>query len=108
MGDERAQIQAATRKILAEAKNVPLTGLQIQQATLLASQQILESKGRTALFDADTVLRGGQFTMLGLQYPRALNEADAQQSWWMQNVSPYLPDMLKSTNSAAAAAHIAR
>ena len=33
--------------------------------------------------------------------PRSNNDANAQKSWWMRNVSPYLPDVLKSTGAAA-------
>lgn len=33
--------------------------------------------------------------------PRLFNEAGAQSSWWMRTVSPYLPDFLKGTSSAA-------
>lgn len=41
-----------------------------------------------------------------LDIPRASNEATAQGSWWKRNISPYLPDALKSVGSAAAAARV--
>lgn len=90
---DQERIHAATQKILAEAKVVPLTGLQIQQATVLAAQHVQESKQRQQVLSGTT-----QHMALGL--PKAFNEAEAQGSWWMQNVSPYLPDFLKGTSSA--------
>lgn len=41
-----------------------------------------------------------------LEIPRATNTAEAQKSWWMRNIAPYLPDVLKSTSSAASASRI--
>lgn len=38
--------------------------------------------------------------------PKLLNEANAQSSWWMKHVSPYLPDFLKSATGAAAASKV--
>lgn len=35
-----------------------------------------------------------------LQIQRAINDAKAAGTWWGRNVTPYLPDLLKSTNSA--------
>lgn len=40
--------------------------------------------------------------------PQARNEANAQQGWWMKNVSPYLPDVLKGASSAATVRGLAR
>lgn len=36
-----------------------------------------------------------------LGIPLMQNLSEAQKSWWMKNVSPYLPDILKSTGAAA-------
>lgn len=41
-----------------------------------------------------------------LDIPKATNESRAQSSWWMRNVAPYVPDILKSTSSAGHAARI--
>jgi len=43
-----------------------------------------------------------------LAEPGARNFSNAQSSWWMRNVSPYLPDVLKSTNSAVGLKMISR
>lgn len=48
-------------------------------------------------------------TALALAHlPAAQNMARAQSSWWMRNVSPYLPDFLKSGTAAAAFGRAAR
>lgn len=39
--------------------------------------------------------------LMRLGVPRASNEANSQSSWWMRNVSPYLPDFLKGATGAA-------
>lgn len=43
---------------------------------------------------------------LGL--PRLKNEAAAQDSWWMKKISPFLPDVLKSSGAAAGSAGAVR
>ena len=48
-------------------------------------------------------LMNQQLALGGMAIPRASNESKAQGSWWMRNVSPYLPDVLKSASSALAA-----
>lgn len=48
----------------------------------------------------DRQVKEAQARLLSLGIPRATNEAGAQSSWWMREVSPYLPDVLKSTTSA--------
>lgn len=46
--------------------------------------------------------------LLEKQVPKASNEAEAQKTWWMRNVSPFLPDFLKSTSGAGAAMRIGK
>lgn len=91
--DENARIRAGTLKIMEETKNLPLTGDQIRHMIDLL---VIQAKGG----DIQNVQRL-------LQTPKMQNEADAQQSWWMRNVSPYLPDMqtiMQGANSARGAA----
>lgn len=40
--------------------------------------------------------------------PKSVNERNVQGSWWMKNISPYLPDFMKSGSGAAAFRGIAR
>lgn len=48
------------------------------------------------------VLRINQQLDIGeLAIPRMQNEADVQDGWYMKHIAPYLPDILKSTSSAA-------
>lgn len=91
--DEGARIRAGTLKIMEETKNLPLTGDQIRHMIDLL---VIQAKGG----DIQNVQRM-------LQMPKMQNEADAQQSWWMRNISPYLPDLqtiMQSGNSARGAA----
>ena len=41
---------------------------------------------------ADEILKRVQAHMIGLDIPRATNEARAQGSWWKRNIAPYLND----------------
>lgn len=43
-------------------------------------------------------------TLLGLEIPEARNRANAQSSWWMRDVAPYVSSVLPVANSAARAA----
>lgn len=81
----------------------------------LTEAEIGEVRARTVqalkaghLLDAQTgsvkqqsVARALNNSLLELELPRAANESEAQGSWWMRNISPYLPDVLKSTAGAA-------
>lgn len=44
---------------------------------------------------------GHEATLTGLGIPRARNEAEAQRSWWMQNISPYMADVQRGTSAAS-------
>ena len=60
-----------------------------------------ESNAKASMLDAESRLIGVNTGLATLQFPRAVNESSAQESWWMKNVSPYLPDILKGTGAAA-------
>lgn len=57
--------------------------------------------GELSVQEAQIAKDNAQTVLLRLQQPEARNAANAQDSWWMKNVSPYLPDVLKSTGAAA-------
>lgn len=59
----------------------------------LKNDQITKQQAETDLLKIHTLLSN-------LAEPQARNMANAQDSWWMRNVSPYLPDLLKSTGAA--------
>lgn len=88
---EYEKIQAEVRKVIGETQLNALHGQQIKEVLpyLIKAHQL------------ETQAKG-----LGMQ--RVVNESEAQDSWWMRNVSPYLPDLLKSTGSAAAGAGVLR
>lgn len=57
---------------------------------------------REKLMPAKAELARAEAVLLRLQQPAAQNFANTQNSWWMRNVAPYLPDFLKSATGAAA------
>lgn len=76
--------------------------------TMLVRQQINNAIKTGENIDADTGRLKATTdntrvnTVLGqLEIPQARNIANVQGSWWSRNVAPYLPDILKSTSSAA-------
>lgn len=71
---------ATVIKISAELRNLNLT-----------SQQI-------AAITAQTIAKTG---LIKMAYPQASNEANAQSSFWMRNIAPYLPGGSSVINSAA-------
>lgn len=99
MVEQNEKLKAET----ATAKQMPylLTEQEARERSqaYLNNQLLRESEARAANYNISTALQG-------LQIPRATNEAVAQESWWMKHVSPYLPDVLKSTSSAAGAAKV--
>lgn len=61
----------------------------------LLNQERLTDRDRQLLFQVERRLDE-------LRVPRASNEAAAESSWWKRNVSPFLPDVLRGSSSAAA------
>lgn len=90
-------------KIHAETKHLnTLSGTELWKQTVLKAedelkriQQLVEAE-RIPLVEAQTKLAQIQTLLHKLAEPYARNAANAQDSWWMKNVSPYLPDFLKS------------
>lgn len=80
---EMALADAQKDKVRAEILNVVLSGGLI--------------KAETASVQAQAVLRQ-------LDIPRARNVEGAQSTWWMKNISPFIPDATRVINSGAAAA----
>lgn len=68
---------------------------------LLRNSEISNTDAQTRLTEIRTILSK-------LAEPEARNAANAQDSWWMRNVSPYLPDVFKSTGAAAGVRGLAR
>lgn len=68
------------------------------QSELLRVQSALEGQ-RIGAVEADTQLTKIKTLLANLAEPEARNAANAQESWWMRNISPYLPDVLKSTGA---------
>lgn len=93
MADERSNIVLQTNRLYEEIRRVKgeadLNELDVAQRKkllpLLLKYQEMVNRSKS----------------LGLR--REGNEAEAQESWWMKNISPYLPDILKSAGASAAA-----
>lgn len=89
-------------KLFEEVKNVRAELDRITQDIALKETQKNVGDAEWRLKQKDLELRTLEAQALGLHLPRMSNEAQAQSSWWMKHVSPYLPDILKSGSSAAA------
>lgn len=92
--DDNARINASVKKLIEETKNVPLTGDQIRHAVDLL---IIQAKGG----DLQNMLRMTEL-------PKAMNQEEAQKSWWMRNISPYLPDVSTVLHGAGSAKSLAK
>lgn len=107
------QIEAHTRvfdetlrEINARVENIRQdTHTSLARSNLLEAQrqvQLIEKAvkwGQIEIQEADKILKALEAQIMRYTIPRLANEADAQKSWWMRNVSPYLPDVLKSTGA---------
>jgi len=94
------QLQLQGKLTEAEAAKVraEIPGLILMRNQILA--QTAESNAKSALLSSQTGMTNIQAGLAESLVPRAVNESEAQRSWWMQNVSPYLPDILKSSGVA--------
>lgn len=77
------------------------------EAALKATQEALAAK-EIDYVEARTAFERSQTVLSNLAQPQARNAANAQDSWWMRNISPYLPDLLKSTGAAGGVRGLAR
>lgn len=126
----RAQEQktkAEARKVSAEAKVVEAT-VPYSAANARESYYKLASEANKLMNEAEQVMENVKITELDYQqkqklYPLLLefqalqnrsaelgiplmeNMSEAQKSWWMKNVSPYLPDFLKSVSGVRGLRH---
>lgn len=130
MHSEAALNRSVARKTDAETLNVPFSGQQIQADTRrlnaeftrisneihnliikgdISSQELQQAKlttdQMTDMLPLLYELQDLENRRAQLGMPRLVNESDAQQSWWMRNVSPYLPDLLKASGAAASGAY---
>lgn len=76
-----------------------------KQALMIAQRDLARLQGDIAhqnigLIEAQTKFERAKTLLANLAAPEARNAANAQDSWWMRNISPYLPDVLKSTGAA--------
>lgn len=118
-----ANLEASTKDILYKLQEkVPeeIRLLRAEQGTNFwrqmvdaAQEQVLKIEKMLKLEQIGQVQADIEFTKIktllsNLAEPEARNAANAQDSWWMRNISPYLPDLLKSTGGAAAIRGLAR
>jgi hypothetical protein len=96
-------------------KNLRATNEQIHAQTNALDTQSALNKANELKAKADTMLSTNSAAnaevnnkLLQAQVPRANNEAKAQETWWMKNVSPFLPDFLKSVSGAGGAMRIGK
>lgn len=106
--DAQTKLSESNRdKVFAEMEKIATDmNLSAEQAELLREQTRNALKTGRLIeeqISSEKLRRAGRAlnnSLLELELPRAFNEQEAQQSWWMRNISPYLPDVLKSTSSA--------
>lgn len=94
-------------KIEEEIRSLKISqGTDLWRQTLMNSQVELNRveqalKGHNITFvEAETALTRIRTLLARLAEPQARNAANAQDSWWMQNVSPYLGEVGKITGPA--------
>lgn len=98
----------AMQRQKADLDNLKETNDQIKSQTALNKSLEVKAQADAALSAASAKNADVNNALLSSAVPKARNEADAQSSWWMKNVSPYLPDVLKSTSSAASVSRLNR
>jgi hypothetical protein len=103
---EQMEEQNKNLRALNEQIHAQTDALDTQSALNKANE--LKSKADTMLSTNSAANAEVNNQLLKAQVPRANNEAKAQDSWWMKNVSPYLPDFLKSVSGAGGALRIGK
>lgn len=112
---QTVKIQVELPKLQAEAQLVQSQAQTelVKQAALKAQQALAETQRELEMHkidatDAAARLDNAKTVLVNLAQPEARNAANAQDSWWMKNISPYLPDFAKSIGAGAAAKAISK
>lgn len=105
---ELPKLQAEARLLSAQGDTelIRQTALKAE-AALKYTQEQVESK-KIDFTEAQTQAEKARTVLLKLAEPEARNAANAQDSWWMRNISPYMPDVLKSTGAASSVRGLTR
>lgn len=87
----KLQAEAAKLRTETDTELVRQSVMRVQQILYgteeaLRSQQIKQS-------EAEIITEKARAALLQLQIPRAFNMSDAQNTWWMKNVAPYLDSL---------------
>lgn len=112
-GQSRAQEQtllATIPKIEAEIQNLKMQ-TEHEAVKIAATQALADlhywqqqyTKGEISLQGLQANIMRAVGELETNRLPLSRNEAAAQESWFKRNISPFLPDILKSTGSAASA-----
>lgn len=108
------QLDMSTKQIQQQIENLKeeIDLVRMKQGTEFWTAEV--KKAETALVKINTALKKEEIGLIEAQKayteirtvlsrlaePEARNAANAQDTWWMRNVSPFLPDLLKSTGAA--------
>lgn len=93
--------------------NAAITAQNLDTQRSILVEQLYQAANHSEITDQDVkknaelyplLVQAAQLSIKAQQLgmPLLENMSDAQKSWWMRNVSPYLPDILKSAGAAAA------
>lgn len=103
-----AQAQMMTDKLQKEAvlltsqnNTEMMRGALVQAQTELAKIETALQDKKIDVAEAEVKLMRIKTVLANLAEPEARNAANAQDSWWMQHVAPYLPSVLRATGGAA-------
>lgn len=106
IGAEQVLHHASAEKVRAETVNVRAQYQEIQSRihSIMADTNLKDMEAWQRAQVMPYLVKAHQLEVYARQLgvPKLVNEEHAQQSWWMKNVSPYLPDFLKSAGGAGA------
>lgn len=88
----RAEIQSLAQQVKTDAEREKLYKVEAE----LKRWETVKVKSETELQQMSKPIVHAHGMLMGNQIPRSENERNAQETWWMKNVSPFLPDALKS------------
>lgn len=97
---------ASTGKIVEEAKKVQaeVQKIHAEIQKIMSEKRLIDLNSKEKAAVMPYIIQYEQLSAAAKQLgmPKLENEHDAQQTWWMRKVSPFLPDFLKSATGAAA------
>lgn len=98
---QKALVEQEIRNAVATGDKIRADTGNVKVDTALKSAQIILTRENAGLVSSQHDISNQMFRFNDMDTMRRLNLSEAQKSYWMKHIAPYLPDFATSANSAS-------